>query len=252
MRKEKLMLGIVLFVLGLAGILSILTMELPLPEEAKEALLEIFTPGQIKWLVLINPTIMLIGAILIGVFLHEKVGLKVPLIEGILKKEEIQPPLSRIVQSGIAGGIIAGVLLTLISLAFYPHLPEAFLEIGKQLQPSLAARFLYGGLTEEILMRFGLMTFVVWLASKLFKETNATAYWIGILFAALLFAIGHFPIVFQAVEHPPGLLLGYILIGNAIGGIIFGWLYWKSGLESAFLAHIVAHVVMVLAEPLLV
>jgi hypothetical protein len=48
MRKEKLMLGIVLFVLGLAGILSILTMELPLPEEAKEALLEIFTPGQLS------------------------------------------------------------------------------------------------------------------------------------------------------------------------------------------------------------
>ncbi|MBX2927416.1 MAG: CPBP family intramembrane metalloprotease [Saprospiraceae bacterium] len=124
MKKEKLLLAVILFMLGLTGILSILTMELPLPEEAKEALLEIFTPGQIKWLVLINPTIM--------------------------------------------------------------------------------------------------------------------------------FAVGHFPIVFQTVEHPPGLLLGYILIGNAIGGIIFGWLYWKSGLESAFLAHIAAHVVMVLAEPLLV
>ena len=44
------------------------------------------------------------------------------------------------------------------------------------------------------------------------------------------------------------MLLLYLLLGNAAGGLIFGWLYWQKGLESAMLAHIFAHVVMVLAE----
>jgi formate/nitrite transporter FocA (FNT family) len=49
------------------------------------------------------------------------------------------------------------------------------------------------------------------------------------------------------------ILLTYILLGNSIGGVIFGWLYWKKGLESAMVAHVFAHVVMVavsLMQPL--
>jgi membrane protease YdiL (CAAX protease family) len=66
-----------------------------------------------------------------------------------------------------------------------------------------------------------------------------------------MFALGHFPIAYQAIEYPSTGLLSFILIGNTIGGIIFGWLYWKKGLESAFLAHIFAHVIIVMAEPML-
>jgi membrane protease YdiL (CAAX protease family) len=101
-------------------------------------------------------------------------------------------------------------------------------------------------------MRFGLMTFVVWLGSKISNGTKSGAYWTGIIVAAIIFALGHFPIAFQAVENPTTVLLTYILIGNSIGGVIFGWLYWKKGLESAFIAHIFTHVIMVLAEPILI
>ena len=79
---------------------------------------------------------------------------------------------------------------------------------------------------------------------------NPAVFWIGIVFSAVLFAVGHFPVVYQAVGTPSPGLLTYILIGNSIGGIIFGRLYWKKGLESAVIAHIFAHVVMVLAEPI--
>jgi membrane protease YdiL (CAAX protease family) len=45
-------------------------------------------------------------------------------------------------------------------------------------------------------------------------------------------------------------LISYIILGNSLGGLIFGWLYWKKGLEAAFIAHIMSHVVMVAAEQL--
>jgi len=91
-----------------------------------------------------------------------------------------------------------------------------------------------------------------------YKNTNIClfynclfVYWIGILISSVIFALGHFPIAFQAVSNPSGLLLNYILHGNSIGRVIFGWLYWKKGLETAFIAHIFTHIIMILGEPLI-
>jgi hypothetical protein len=87
MKKERLILGIVLFTLGFIGVLSILTMNVPLPGEASKILLGQFTPEQIMLLSLINPTIMQIGAVLLGVFMHDKVSLNVPIIKGIFMND---------------------------------------------------------------------------------------------------------------------------------------------------------------------
>lgn len=247
MKKEKLFTGIILFVLGMAGVFSLLGLEVTLPAEAEKIIADQFTSQQLKWLSLVNPTILLIIAIVVGTLLHEKVNLHVPLIKGIIRKEKKDNigNIGRIVLFGIAGGIIAGIFLVLVRAVYDPYIPAEFLKLGENIQTTLAVRFLYGGFTEEILMRFGLMTCFVWLLSKIFKSLDAKIYWSGILVAALLFAAGHLPVVFQAVGSPSLLLLSYIVLGNSIGGIFFGWLYWKKGLESAFIAHIFAHVVMV-------
>lgn len=228
-----------------------LTMDIPLPTEAEAILKDKFTAGQIKLLTLINPTILLILFSVIGTVLYQKVNFKVPFIEKLIgiRKEKIE--ITSILKYGVLGGILSGILLSLVSSVFIPILPAEFLELGESLKPTLAARFLYGGLTEEILMRFGLMTLIVWLCSKIFKGTKPFVFWTGIVITAIIFALGHFPIAFQAVDNPSTGLLTYILIGNSIGGIIFGWLYWKKGLESAFIAHIFTHVVMVLAEQIM-
>jgi len=247
MKKQNILLGIVLFILGFIGILSILTMKLPIPEETMKLLLEKLTANQIKLVTLINPTIMLAIAIVIGVILYKKVNLKVPIIEGLITRES-NWNLKPIIKYGIIGGLIGGILITLISFIFHPFLPNEFIELGENMKLSLATRFLYGGFTEEILLRFGFMTLIVWVASKIIKNGKNSIYWIGILISSILFAFGHFPIVFQAVENPSISLFAYILIGNSIGGIIFGWLYWKKGLESAFIAHIFAHIIMVIGE----
>ena len=249
--NKKITLGITLTILGLIGIASMLTMTIQLPPEAEAILNDRFTHQQIKLLTLINPTIMLIVAVIIGTILYRKVNLKVPIIEKMIGIENENLNISNILSYGILGGVLSGILLSLVGLIFNPILPNEFLELGESIKPTLAARFLYGGLTEEILMRFGLMTLIVWLASKIFKGTKPIVYWIGIVVAAIIFALGHFPIAYQAVESPSAGLLTYIVIGNTIGGLTFGWLYWKKGLECAFLAHIFAHVVMVMAEPML-
>ncbi|MBK0403173.1 CPBP family intramembrane metalloprotease [Adhaeribacter sp. BT258] len=246
MKNQKLRLGLSLFFLGMLGVLSLLTMEVTYPEEVKAILDKRFSPVQLKLLTLLNPAIYLLIAVVVGVNLHKKVDLQVPVLEGLFTRREIKS-IGSILQYGLAGGVLAGIAITIVGLVYEPWLPREFIAAGEKMEPGLAMRFLYGGITEEILMRFGLMTLMVWLLWKLTKKLTPSVYWTGITIAALLFGLGHFPVVYQVVASPDAILLSYILIGNTAGGLVFGWLYWKKGLESAMVAHIFAHVVMVLA-----
>ena len=105
MKKKKILLGLILFGLGIIGILSILTMNIPLPPEAEAILKDRFTPQQIKMLTLINPTIMMVIAVIVGTILYQKVNLKVPLIEKMvgIKNDNLNP--SNILKYGILGGV---------------------------------------------------------------------------------------------------------------------------------------------------
>lgn len=247
MKSNKLKLGILLFILGFTGILSTLLLDIPLPEKYAAEINKVFSPELFKVLSLINPTIMLVGAIFIGVYFHEKVNLKVPILKSFISKTKIENAAS-IIKYGIIGGIIAGLLISVFTYIFLPFLPDDFIKISEKFKLPVLTRFLYGGITEEVLIRFGFMTFLVWLMHTISKSLNNKIYWVAIIISAIAFGIGHLPIVFMLVGNPTIQLVFYIIIGNVLGGLIFGYLYWKKGLEAAIIAHIFTHIVMLLGE----
>jgi len=107
---------------------------------------------------------------------------------------------------------------------------------------------LYSGVTEELLYRLFLATFVAWLAhmaiSRFTRAPTALAQWLGILVAALMFGLAHvgnLPDVAQPVLRA--------VTVNGAAGLILGWLYWWRGLELAILTHMVAIVVLYIAVP---
>ena len=109
----------------------------------------------------------------------------------------------------------------------------------------LLTRLLYGGVTEELLTRWGLMSFFVWVAWRIARRPGAVprwCYWAGALVAALLFAAGHVPLLTHLVPGASAWLIAAVMIGNTVPGLIFGWLFWRRGLESAIIAHGAAHV----------
>nr|WP_293157149.1 CPBP family intramembrane glutamic endopeptidase [Okeania sp. SIO2C9] len=57
---------------------------------------------------------------------------------------------------------------------------------------------LFGGITEELLMRWGLMTFLVWIGWKIFQrgkgKPQGRYFVMAILLSSLLFGVGHLPI----------------------------------------------------------
>ncbi len=245
--NKKLKLGLTLFIIGLLGVFTMLTVTIPLDGLPKEVLDKI-SPQTLKYIVLINPTILLLISVFVGTLLYDKVGFSVPTISSILKIEQPKVKFTEQIKFGVLLGLLAGVLIVLVGAIFKSSLPQAFIDLGNKIKLTTIARFLYGGLTEELLLRFGFMTLVVWIVFKITKNLGDSTYWIGIILASILFAVGHFPVVFSAVENPTITLLTYILVGNSVAGLFFGWLYWKKGLEAAFIGHIFAHVAMIIGE----
>ncbi len=249
--NRKVKLGITLFFIGFIGILSTLTMDLVFPEKIQIVIDKMFTPWEFKLISLINPTILLLIFVIIGTIIYDKVNFKLPIIESFISKKIKVSEKNEILKYGIIGGVISGILMTLISVIFTPFLPIEFIEIGEKFKPGIITKFLYGGLTEEILIRFGLMTLITWIIFKITGKLNPIIYWIGIIISAIAFGFGHLPLVYTLIETPKTELLLYIILGNSVGGIIFGWLYWKKGLETAMIAHIFAHILMIIGESII-
>lgn len=116
----------------------------------------------------------------------------------------------------------------------------------------LPTGLLYGGITEELLLRRGLMTLLLWAAWRLLQRRDGgpkAAYVVGaIVISSLVLGVGHLPVAYMILPEATAALTLYVIVANSVFGLIAGYLYWKRGRESAVLAHMLAHVVMLTAS----
>lgn len=117
----KTKLGVFIFVAGCLGILTLLTTDIPLPEDIQESISKHFTPLQFKWLSLINPTILLILCTIIGVRTYDKINLKLPVFEKYAWNLKSKIPYKNILKYGISGGLLSG-----ISIVIFDFLSQFF------------------------------------------------------------------------------------------------------------------------------
>ena len=95
------------------------------------------------------------------------------------------------------------------------------------------------------------MTFLVWAAWWLFQKRvgvpKAVYVVAAIVVSAIVFGIGHLPIASMLAGGLSMPIVIYVITANTIFGLAAGFLYWRRGLESAIIAHISAHVVLISA-----
>ena len=253
----QIKLFLILLSAGLLGVFSFLLVDLSalvriLPIPAGTDIPPI-TPG-LRILSLVQPSILLFVAVFVGVALASKVGLSSPVAEAAASGTNLVSALKPQITPGIMGGLTGGVAIVLIGLLWKPFLPSEVValigEFGK-LVP-IPTRLLYGGITEELLLRWGLMTLLVWAAWRIFqKGTNkpkSAHFAAAILISSVVFGIGHLPIALLLFPQATAALIVFVVVANSLFGLIAGYLYWKNGLESAMIAHMLAHVVMLTAS----
>lgn len=206
------------------------------------------TKNELLIAMIVNITIQSLIAIIVGVYIGPKVGLKANIIRNWIYKDTNEMFNRRSVLFAVVSGIIGTVILLLIDLyIFVPQIDELSQLAAKQVKVSFLtglSTILQGGYAEEVMIRFGAMTFIVWILSLIFRKNYAWIYWVGIVGAAVLFGVGHLGALFSMVETVSTLLIIRTIFINAALGILFGYLYWKKGLEYAIIAHIVADIVI--------
>jgi hypothetical protein len=253
----KTRLFFILLTAGLAGVFSFLLVDLsalvallPIPAGTE---IPLITPA-VKLLSLIQPAMLLALAVFSGVALAHRVGLSSPAAEAAASGDPVWPALKPQIVPGIIGGLSGGGAIVAITLLTKPFLSAETVEriaaFGR-LVP-LPTRLLYGGITEELLLRWGVMTLLVWAAWRLLQRREGepkAAYLVGaIVISSLVFGLGHLPVAYMILPEATVVLTLYVIVANSIFGLIAGYLYWQRGLESAMLAHMLAHVVMLTAS----
>lgn len=186
----------------------------------------------------------------LGLFLGATHGLDAPWLRAWIYRREPDPARrSRwwlAAGLGAASAVLVAALSTLGPTLTSDHVATA---TGWAWRGALAS--LYGGIVEEVECRLLLVSLLVWLLAR--SRRRAAAPWmfmLAIVLAAVLFGAAHLPAAFAiGMAHTP-MLVGKIVLLNAVVGVVAGMLFWKYGLEHAMLAHFCADLVLHVAVPL--
>jgi hypothetical protein len=247
----------IFFILWVAAILATLAV-LPYVFEMQSdliALVPISLPALIA-IQIVQSGILFAILIFIGLILMKRIGLSTPILDAATNGETYADKFSAILPISIALGVIASLFI--VGLDAYIFQPALLRELGDKAnalnlqtsQPAAWKGFLasfYGGITEELLLRLFVMSLFAWLGSFINKTSDSKPthiiFWIANILAAILFGIGHLPAVSVLLPLTTLVVIRTVVL-NAVGGIIFGWLYQSRGLESAMVAHFSADIVL--------
>lgn len=239
---------LVLFLLGFTGILSSVSLVPQLILLSPEPLsIPIFWVQVIS---VIQSSVLLLLMVVLGGVFAKRINLATPIIDRLCGISTHFPKATDILFPAIFGGVLGGICILGFFYFMADFLPIDFLQASERFTPPWHTKLLYGGITEEILVRWGLMSFFTWGCYKVCQtqgsKINEYNYVFGIVLSALLFGVGHLPVAQLLTENPSVYFYVYIIVGNAIFGCIAGWLFYKRGLECAILAHMLAHITMMI------
>lgn len=242
--------SVALFGLGLTGVVAIGLLAASQLSNASGA--PDLPPAVLAGLSALTPTLLLLVAAAAGALTAPRLGLRSHVYAKAADGSPVFAALRPQLPLALLLGFGLGVLLIGLDLLFTPFVEGTLVRQQEELggAANLLVRMLYGGITEEILLRWGLMSLVAWLLWRLFQRRggapNPSLVWAAVAVSALLFGLGHLPAA-AATEQVTAAVLLRILLLNGIPALVFGWLYWRRSLEAAMVSHATIHVVFSLA-----
>lgn len=193
---------------------------------------------------LAQTAILLLIAAGIGAALAHRIGLT----SRLARRQGIRALVADLPPAIAIGALLGMAILALDRGLFMPwlsaHTAPLVAATGSR-EATLLLGLLYGGISEEVMMRWGLMTGICWAGMRLSRAPSAVLpariAWPGILVAAFVFALAHLPATALA-GTPDAPVVARVLVLNTMAGTVFGWLYWRRSLEAACVAHAMVHV----------
>ncbi|WP_152039458.1 CPBP family intramembrane glutamic endopeptidase [Salinigranum salinum] len=203
------------------------------------------------------------GLLFFGAFIGARyarsLGLGAPFIEaalaGTLRPRAAVRSLVPMVGVGVGLGIF-GITYNFVltgPLVFEASGVNVFEPIGLPLSVQLLGPPIYGGITEEIIFRFGFVTGAAILVQRVLRAggrsnvSKSAVLWTAIIIVDIPFALEH--LVFYPVLTPA--IVAGVFGSTVVLGTVFGWLYWKRGLEAAMVVHLFSNVTYLIIDTVL-
>jgi hypothetical protein len=189
----------------------------------------------------VQSAILVAGFAVLGVFFAPRVGLEAPFFTALAGQgslfQNLPNPVPVLLWS------VAGSAL-FISLYYRVLRPWMDTETAARMDDmrntlGLAARILYGGVVEEVLTRWGLMSFLLWVCGLFLPQLVAV--WVAIVVTGVVFGLGHLPSYVGAGCRKSTALITTMIVLNLLAGVIFGYLFWQHGLLAAIISHMLFH-----------
>jgi len=251
----------VLWVGALCGVFLVLPYVTTLEKKAlaAAALRTHLKGGELIAISVVQTAVLLAVAVILGQWAARKLGLGTPLITALLAGRSVPERSLATLLVALALGIATAIALIMLDHWIFASIPAVAelihnAESGSA-RPSawkgLLASF-YGAITEEILMRLGLLSLLGLAFRTLARMCGASralalpthVFWAANIATAVLFGLGHLPATAALAPLSVALIIRAVVL-NGTAGLVFGALYRRCGLEWAMTSHfgvdIVAH-----------
>lgn len=184
----------------------------------------------------------------IGLWLAPKVNLHWWIITHWLTGQTIPFSISSALIIAIASGIVIALVIVGLDHLFRAKMPP--IQEDSQIPGPIHGFFasFYGGIAEEVLLRLFLLTLFLFLFQRIGWQ-DLFSFWVANILTAILFGVGHLPAAKNLFGLNSIVVLRTIIL-NAIGGIVFGYLYWQYSLEIAMVSHFSADIVIHVIVPI--
>jgi membrane protease YdiL (CAAX protease family) len=183
-----------------------------------------------------------------GVRFAPRVGLDAPWLRATAERRERPAGFGSMAIEAAAVGSVTAIVVTAVALTLRSSVPQELWRPPPGGFWTRASSAFYGGIAEETIVRWGLLsTLFVLIQRGGLRES----FWPANVLAALIFGALHLPAVAFLRIPMTAAVIAHVLLGNAIAGVVFGWMFRRRGLEGAMVAHGAADVWLQAALPAL-
>ena len=177
-----------------------------------------------------------------GVWLSAAINSRFVFFEAIAQGRLIAESLRyQIGPALLYGGIVGLLFVAIYYFIIRPGLSSnnrRALELFRKKIP-VYSRLAFEPIFDEIVFRWGVQSILTWVAVQFFAVSDATM-WVAITLTALFYGAAHLPVYRAAGADTTQLKISATIIAlYLLPSLAFGALFWKVGLASAILGHMV-------------